>query len=496
MADIDISHVKEAGEAKLKNVKNTVSSLVASVRTEVEQKQQKVEHTPFAIHHANLVYTYPGEGGLGKEEGEIKKDMTLVVSEEGTIEAIFPTKDTDRVSAIPATYKPLDAEGRYLLPGLINVHTHLFNTGESLPSNTMTKEAQAEQRQKMLSGPGHVALRGMTRRMANELLYSGVTTIRTVGDIAFDTVDLRDDVQDGKVLGPRILASGPMLAGVNGHGAPLLSMECPDKEQALKNIHTLLDNGINAVKIAATGGVTDAKKIGDAGAPQLTEDIMAVIVEEAHKSGISGIIVAAHAQSLEGVKRALRAGVDTIEHGAALDDEALALFHNNPKSLNGYSALTPTLSAIYPETDLDPKELDLSDVARGNAEIVGKTMTEGAQRAVKEKLNILVGTDTAMPYVTQYNTWRELDFLVRYAGMTKAQTLFAATTENAKVLGLAEVTGALKEGLSADLLVVNDNPLEDLRALDKPDLVVANGVPVWHPQATHFPKVDAALDTL
>ena len=101
-----------------------------------------------------------------------------------------------------------------------------------------------------------------------------------------------------------------------------------------------------------------------------------------------------------------------------------------------------------------------------------------------------------MPYVTQYNTWRELDFLVRYTGMTAAQAIYAATAGNAEILNISDVTGSLDEGLSADLLVTEGNPLENLRTLNNPSLVVTHGIPVWRPHARHIAEIDGELDTL
>ena len=447
---------------------------------------------PFALNHARIVRAFAGEGGLGQQEGAVDEDQTVLVDPEGKIEAVFPSSEQDRVSRIPADYRQVDVRGRCLMPGLINVHVHLFNTGESLPSSSMTKEAQAEQKAFMDSPEGHQMLRSMTRKMARELLLSGVTSFRSVGDVAFDTVDLREDVEAGKALGGHILASGPMIAAPNGHGAPLLSMECFDADSTRANITRLVNQGVNAVKIASTGGVTDAQKVGDAGHPQMTEENMRIICQIAHENGI---IVAAHAQSLEGVKRALRAGVDTIEHGCDFDQECIDLFHDNPHSLRGWSAVVPTLSAVLPLVKLDQEVTELSDVVRANATIIGDRLIAGAKKAVEAKLHLGVGTDTAMPYVTQYNTWRELDYLVRYAGLTPAQAIYAATQENALILGLDQVTGDIQPGLDADLLLLDNNPLDDLRALSKPVMVAAGGIVIDNPQPHRFEQVDKALDT-
>ena len=145
---------------------------------------------------------------------------------------------------------------------------------------------------------------------------------------------------------------------------------------------------------------------------------------------------------------------------------------------------------------LDQDKVGINDTARANAERIAEHMLAGYREAVAKNLHIGVGTDAAMPYVTQYNTWRELDFLVRYTGMTAAQAIYAATAGNAEILNISDVTGSLDEGLSADLLVTEGNPLENLRTLNNPSLVVTHGIPVWRPHARHIAEIDEELDTL
>lgn len=481
----------------LSGLGSTASGIIGSLRARFPARKPacraSAEHVPFAIRHANIIRTRKGIDGLGMKEGSVDNDMTVVISEDGTIEAVFPSSDTARMKEIPAGYRSIDAQGRYIMPGLINAHVHVFGSGRRLSSNMGDKGPQKTLKHFTATVLGRAMIRRLTRYNIRQQLLSGVTTVRTLGDIAYDSADLRDDIQDGTVTGPRILASGPLLSAPGGHGAPLIALECPDEESTLANVHTLLDNGANAVKIAATGGVIDSQEADEAGRPQMSESLMRIICTEAHKAGV---IVAAHAQSLEGVKAALRAGVDTIEHGSDLDKEAVALFRHNPGSLKGYSALIPTLSTILAMVSLDQDKVGINDTARANAERIAEHMLAGYREAVAKNLHIGVGTDAAMPYVTQYNTWRELDFLVRYTGMTAAQAIYAATAGNAEILNISDVTGSLDEGLSADLLVTEGNPLENLRTLNNPSLVVTHGIPVWRPHARHIAEIDEELDTL
>ena len=219
---------------------------------------------------------------------------------------------------------------------------------------------------------------------------------------------------------------------------------------------------------------------------------MRAICDEAHQYGV---IVGAHAQSPEGVRRSLLAGVDTIEHGSVLDDEidrhVPAQIRN---ALRGYSALIPTLSAGLPLTLLGQDVTGITDIQLENSKNVVGGMVSGARQAHEAGLMIGVGTDTGMTFVPQYATWRELELLVAYAGFSPAEALHAATAVNASILGVDAETGSLEVGKSADLLVLNANPLDDLRALEHPALVIAAGHPVWRPAPKRFADIDALLD--
>lgn len=254
-----------------------------------------------------------------------------------------------------------------------------------------------------------------------------------------------------------------------------------------------LRGGVTAIKISATGGVTDAKTIGEAGRPQMTEEEMRAICEEAHKAGV---LVAAHAQSKEGIQAALRAGVDTIEHGATLTDEIVELFHHNPRSLHGSSALIPTSQACLPLVKTAPEVTGINAVNKANAEIVLDEMLAGLSTAVENDVTIGMGTDSALTYVTHYNTWREIDYLIRYGGLSPARALYAATQSNAGLLGLRAATGAVEVGLSADLLLTDANPFEDIRTLASPRAVIARGQLVEDLVVERFDEIDAVLDSI
>ncbi len=185
---------------------------------------------------------------------------------------------------------------------------------------------------------------------------------------------------------------------------------------------------------------------------------MRAICDEAHQYGV---IVGAHAQSPEGVRRSLLASVSPIEHGSVLDDELIGMFRHNPNALHR-SALIPTLSAGLPLTLLGQDVTGITDIQLENSKNVVGGMVSGARQAHEAGLMIGVGTDTGIALVPQYATWRELELLVAYAGFSPAEALHAASCRQRLPSRRRCRTGYLEVGKSADLLVLNANPLDDL----------------------------------
>lgn len=246
---------------------------------------------PFALAHATIV--------TGDKAGTILRNMTIVVGADGRIEQVAPSIET----SIPAEYHYLDGTGKIVMPGLINAHTHLFSQGKPLNPKLATPKGQRMVATFAHSPLGKPYMAATVKHNATTLLESGVTTIRTLGDVGYEVVTLRDQIDAGQILGPRILASGPLMAIPEGHGAPLIALTSGTPEEARTAVAQNLKAGVNAIKIAATGGVTDAQEIGEAGSPQMSVEQMRAICDEAHQYGV---IVGAHAQA--GRRAAFAAG--------------------------------------------------------------------------------------------------------------------------------------------------------------------------------------------
>jgi imidazolonepropionase-like amidohydrolase len=435
---------------------------------------------PFALVNVSIV--------TGDADGTVLPGHNVVVGASGKIEQVGPTADTPA----PPGYRLMDVRGQFLVPGLINAHAHLFSNGLPLPP-FLVKESTATLVAKLGRSPiGRRLFKKRAKTNAVIQLHSGVTTIRTVGDTGYEVVEVAAEIDRGEYLGPRVLASGPLLAITGGHGAPQIALTSDSPWDARRNARKNVQRGVKAIKISATAGVTDARAVGYAGRPEMTEEEMTAICDEAHNAGIR---VAAHAQSAAGIHASLRAGVDTIEHGARMTPEILELFLDNPRSLNGSSALVPTLLVCLPLVKFDQETTGASDIVKANAAMVLDEMLQGVEAARENGIAIGMGTDSALTYVTHYDAWREMDLLVRYGGLTPAQALNSATRTNAEILGLSDVTGSIEAGKDADLVLLDANPLDGFHAFVDPRMVSARGAVIDKPSVDRYADLHAQLDS-
>lgn len=417
----------------------------------------------------------------GTADMEPRPNATVVVNDEGRIAAIGAAEEI----VPPANAQEIDLKGAYLVPGLVNLHVHLCGSGKPTSAG-----AAGDLIDKVVGNPiGMWYLRRIIKKHAQQQLASGVTTVRSVGDPGFADVDVRDAINAGKYQGPRLLTSGVGVTVPGGHGAGLFAHIAKTPEQAREIVRDCFARKCDLVKLFITGGVFDAEKEGEPGVLRMSPEIAAAAVDEAHKLGMA---TAAHIESAEGVRVGLEAGVDTIEHGADLTPELIALFEEN--GVGRKSSLTCTVSPALPFVELDPEKTHSTEIQKVNGSIVYKGIVHAAQAALEAGIPVGLGTDSACPYVTHYDMWREVVYFERIVGAPRKLALHTATLGNARILGLGDETGSIEAGKAADLIVLDENPLDNLEALRQVKMVMARGKLVSRLSVKHLPELDRELD--
>lgn len=381
-----------------------------------------------------------------------------------------------------ADYQCVDLEGKYLMPGLINMHVHLPASGK--PEKKQKDNAKMV---RLITSNGFMRKIGikLCESYAKMELMSGVTTIRTVGGVAdFDTI-IRDGVAAGSIVGPRILASNMAVSVPEGHMAGSLAYEAHNPQEAKAFVTKIAAEKPDLIKLMITGGVLDARKKGEPGELKMSPECVRAACEEAHRLGLK---VAAHVESPEGVRVALENGVDTIEHGAKADEEILKLFHEKKASH------IATLSPALPYALFDRSISNATEMSQYNGNVVFEGIIDCAIQCLKEGIPVGLGTDTGCPFITHYNMWRELYYFHKYCGVSNSFALHTATCINAEIAGLAAVTGTIETGKCADFIVTKENPLEDLRALADVDMVVTGGKRINNPRVKKNAYVEEMLN--
>ena len=384
-------------------------------------------------------------------------------------------------TAIPKGFPKIDLEGQYLLPGLINLHVHLAGSGK--PKKKQTDPVKAV---KLVTANAWTKKLGMAlvAGFARQQLRSGVTTIRTVGGILDFDSRLRDAVNAGKALGPRILAGNMAVSVPGGHMAGSLAHVAHTPEEAADYVAQIAATGADLIKLMVTGGVLDAVRQGEPGVLKMEPALIKAACDRAHALGLK---VSAHVESPEGVRAALENGVDTIEHGAMPDEYTLDLFRKTGASL--VTTISPALSYALFDTSVS----HATPMQKYNGKIVMDGIVACAKACLSAGIPVGLGTDTACPFVTQYDTWRELVYFRRFCGVTAAQALYTATLGNAKIAGIEKETGSIEPGKSADFVVCRDNPLNDLTTLREPSMVFFRGKKI-SPRQNRIREVDQELD--
>jgi imidazolonepropionase-like amidohydrolase len=425
----------------------------------------EIARGPYAFVGATII--------TGYEDRDAIENGVVLVDAKGKIVEVGPAS---RV-ALRADYERVDVAGKYLMPGLINAHGHLLLSGRpagepiELGNFNLPDWLVASLSWFMQTYPGEQLVLWQMGRSIRQALAGGVTTLRGLGDPNFLDVELRDRVESGGASGPRLLVSGPIICTTGGH-AHQIGQIIDGPDEARRAVRNALLHRVDHIKIASTGGVSDARRIGEAGELQMTPAEIEAVTDEAHRKHV---LVAAHAESSLGVLEALRAGVDSIEHGARLDAEAIALFKDNPRALRGYTTFHPTLSVIAGEMQITDqvREDPALFVLYTNGSRIREEMMAGFAQALAGGVAIAVGTDAGI--VAHGDVWKEMKFFVEMGGVSRSKAIHWGTLGTARSIGIDDVTGSVERGKWADFVIVDGDPTHDLSTLASPAMVVAAG---------------------
>ena len=366
-------------------------------------------------------------------DGRIIEHATVLV-QNGKI-----VKVTEGNVNIPQDAQKITIDGMTLLPGFIDSHIHICLDGSPDPVSTMTAETQTETVLKAAAA-------------ARQTLLAGVTTIRDMGGKDGIDLGLRQAIGSGLIPGPRMQVSGQVICMTGGHGWQI-GLEANGPDEVRKAARQQIKVGADIVKLMATGGVMTPGV--QPGSEQLTEDEMRAGVEEAHKAGKK---TATHAMGTQGILNALRAGIDSIEHGVYLNEEAVSIM------VAKQVPYIPTISALY-HIETKGVEAGIPDFAVKKTLMVKPHHLESIRMAREAGVLVAAGTDAGTPFNLHGANLREIKLLVDYGGFSPMAAIEAGTRVSAQVLGLENDLGTIEEGKIADLILVAGNPLENIDIL-------------------------------
>lgn len=380
------------------------------------------------------------------------------------IQSPLITIDNGIITSVEQNKKPVLSKGDKhiqlfeltLMPGLMDMHVHL------------TSDPTVPRSERLGQSVPRMAIKAA--HFAKKTLEAGFTTVRNVGAEGYSVIAVRDGINAGDIVGPRIWAAGPSLGITGGHcdnnrlppELKYTSTGVADGPWAARvKVRENIKYGANAIKFCATGGVfSKGTKVG---AQQYSYEEMKAIVDEAHMRDLP---VAAHAHGTSGIKTAIKAGVDSIEHASFLDDEAIALAkeHGTWLSMDIYN--TEYTLTFGEQNGVDEENLN-------KERQVSKKQRDSFTRAVKAGVNMVFGTDAAI-YPHGDNA-KQFSRMVEF-GMTELQAIQASTINSAKLLKMDDQLGQLKAGYAGDIIGVKGNPLKDIKTLELVPFVMKAGV--------------------
>jgi imidazolonepropionase-like amidohydrolase len=403
--------------------------------------------------------TYLLVGRLFDATGDNVRENMVIAVEDDRIKAVSPAADLK----IPPGANVIDLSHATVLPGLIDCHTHLDSRADRYNEIYRFKDT-----------PFDNAFAGVVN--ARKTLEAGFTSVRDVGSKPFLAVDLRNSINEGYLVGPRIVASGPAISITGGHGdlnnySPQTQvMMFPEErdfqiadgaDQIRHVVRAQVKYGVDVIKIISTGGVLSR---GDSpGAPQYTLEELKVAAETAHMAGRK---IAAHAHGTQGIKNAILAGIDSIEHGSLIDDEGIRLAKEHGTYLVMDIYNDDYILNEAPKYGLPVENLD-------KERMVGRLQRENFRKAFQAGVKMAFGTDAGV-YPHGDNA-KQFFYMVKF-GMSPAQAIRAATSSAADLIGRSKDVGTIEAGKYADIIAVTADPLADVRSLEHVDFVMKGGV--------------------
>ena len=389
------------------------------------------------------------------ENGEVTKAITITVSN-NEIKAI--TKGYARGEK---NDKVINLKNSFVLPGFMDMHVHLSQ--EYVPKAERPAKIEPEYR----------AL--FAANAASKTLMAGFTSVRNLGDGGMETIALRQAISQGLIVGPRIFTSGKTIATTGGHGDPSNGKSKADYSppspedgvidspvEAIKAVRQRYKDGTDGIKITATGGVLSVAKSGEN--PQFTDSELQAIVQTANDYGLW---TAAHAHGKEGMRRAVNAGINSIEHGTYMDQEIMELM----KSKGTY--YVPTIMAGNWVAEKAKIPNFFPALVKPKAEKIGPQIEATFSAAYKAGVKIAFGTDSGVS--AHGDNWQEF-ILMTKGGMPTAIALKSATIETAKLLRMEDRLGQIKTGMLADIIALAENPLDNIAAVSNVKFVMKDGV--------------------